>query len=230
MEQFTNPTDANPFELDKNCVFYSNHFIIDDLKIDYSDIATIVWKNSRKTMNGFDINSDTDYVLLATKENYSPDLTDKNSESLFYAGKDFSFKVGIIKTHRAFLKRQSFVHNFLYEISRSHRIEKALNTISKFGYITPHNELKIFDNGDFINNGKFEGNLLERFRENKLINGVKYGGYSHNVTNPYEFGFIKGTRFFGIFEDKFIFHNVSNADIMDILFHNLFKNGKLSAF
>lgn len=230
MKNFQQPTDENPFELDKDCILYSSHFTIDNLNIDYKDIVTIVWKNSKKTMNGYDINSDTDYVLLATKEKFSPDLTDKDSDSFFYAAKDFSIKIGLIKTHRDFIKKQAFVHNFLYEISKTHRIEKSLNAIKKFGYLTPQYGLKIYDNGDVFYNEKLEGNLLERFKENKLINGVSFGGYNNKISNPYEFGFIKKSSFFGIFEDKFVYHNISNSDIMHILYGNLFKNGKLSIF
>lgn len=231
MEQFTKPTDSTPFKLDENCIFYSEHFIIDNCRIDYSDIAVIIWKNSNKKMNGFNINSESEYLLISNKDKdkYIPDFTNANW-SKGVSANDFSFKEGLIKNHRDFVKRQKFIHNFLYEISRPFRIEKTLNSIVELGYLTQNAELKIFDNGDFVFLGNFEGNLLERFRKDKFINGQKYGGYSNSVSNPYEFGFVKGTKFFGILEDKFVFDNIINADVIEILCSNLFKNGRLSAF
>lgn len=230
MAKIITPSDTNPFELDKNCFFYSDYYIIDGKKIFYKDIACIIWKSSKKNMNGYNLNSNTDYMVLATKENYIPDMTSSSFDSKFYACDDFSYQTGIIKTHRDFLKRQAYIHSFLFEISRQHRFEKTINSLSKYGYLSPNEEIKIFDNGDLFLNEKLEGNLVERHKAGKIINGVKYGGYNNKVSNPYEFGFVKSASFFGIFENRFVFQNICNYDIMDILFNNLFQKGKLSNF
>jgi len=236
MNKFEAPTDLNPFELDTNCIFYSDNYNIDGLEVLYKDISQIIWSSSRQLMNGFEINSKSDYLVVATKKDYlvpPPEtLTEEQiiEEELMYACNDFSFQTGIIKNDRNFLKRQKYIHHYLFERTKKARLKKTLNTINKYGFIEIYKGAKLYDNGDMIVNGKLEGNFKEKFESNDLITGVKYGGYSNNVNDPYEFGFKKGRKFLGLIEDNFVFRNVTNTDIYDLLFENLFKNGNLSKF
>ncbi len=236
MSEFEIPTDKKPFELDENCTFYSDHYKIDGLEVLYDDVAQIIWNNGRQSMNGFEINSKSDYVVIATKKDFlissAETLTEEQieKEELLYACDDFSFQTGIIKTHRNFLKRQKFIHHFLFEKTRKSRLEKTLNSLKKDGFIEIYAGAKLFDNGDMIVNGKLEGNFKEKFESDELITGVKYGGYSNNVSDPYQFGFKKGRKFLGLIENNFVFRNITNTDVFDILFSNLFKNGNLSKF
>ncbi|GGE28999.1 hypothetical protein [Psychroflexus planctonicus] len=225
MNKFEIPTDLQPFVLDENCIFFSDHYIIDGVEVFYKDITHIISSNARQAMNGFEINSESTYFVNASKSDII--LMD---DELIYAFNDFSFKTGLIKTHRKFIKKQKFIHNFLFEKTKKYRLEKSIKTLKQIGYIEIYEGAKIYDNGDMIVNGKLEGNFNEKFKTGKLITGVKYGGYSNNVSDPYEFGFIKGTKFFGIIEDKFVYKNVINTDIFDILFTNLFRNNGLSIF
>lgn len=230
MTKFEQPSDKTPFLLDDNCIFYSNYFQIDGRKVFYKDIATILWTIKKNNMNGFNLYSNVDYMVLATKENYIEDMTSNKFSSFFYACDDFSFKSGLIKTQKNFINRQNYIHSYLYEISRPYRFEKTINSLTKYGYLTPYEHIKIFDNGDLYFNNKLEGNFLVKHKEGKIINGSKYGGYKNNISDPYELGFIKSTSFFGIHENKVVFSNITNKDIMDLLLNNLFKNGKLSKY
>ncbi|MFV0531844.1 MAG: hypothetical protein ACK5MD_10475 [Flavobacteriales bacterium] len=236
MKEFEIPTDQNPFELDKDCIFYSDHYIVDGQEVLYDDVAQIIWNNARQSMNGFQINSKSDYLVVATKKDYlvppAGTLTEEQieKEELLYACDDFSFQTGIIKTHRNFLKRQKFIHHFLFERTKKSRLTKTLNSLKKDGFIEIYAGAKLFDNGDMIINGKMQGNFRDKFKSGEIITGVKYGGYSNNVSDPYEFGFKKGRKFLGLVEDNFVFRNVTNTDVFDILFSNLFKNGNLSKF
>lgn len=237
MKEFEIPTDQNPFELDKNCLFYSNYYIIDGRKVIYDDISQILWSNSKQSMNGFEINSKTDYFVYATKSDFlflpslvTQELSEEEQEELLYAFDDFSFEIGLIKTQRSFLKRQIFIHNFLYEKTRESRIRKTINTLKNFGFIEIFEGAKLYDNGDVAVKDNHVGNFRSKFESNELINGVKYGGYSNKVYDPYEFGFKKGSKFFGLIEDNFVFRNIINTDIFEILLSNLFKNGNLSKF
>jgi hypothetical protein len=230
MIKFEQPSDKTPFLLDENCIFYSNYFQIDGRKVFYKDIATILWIAENKKMNGYNLNSKINYMVLATREDYIEEMTSIKFDSFFYACDDFSYQTGLIKTQQNFINRQNFIHNFLYQISRPYRFERSIKSLLKYGYLTPHEQVKVFDNGDLYINNNFEGNFLEKHKEGKLINGAKYGGYKNSISNPYELGFVKKSSFFGIIENKAIFLNISNTDIMDLLLNNLFKNGKLSKY
>jgi hypothetical protein len=236
MKNNEKPSDNNPFELDESCTFYSDHYLIDEVEVLYDDVSSIIWNNARQSMNGFKINSKSDYIVVATKKDFlvppAGTVTEEQieKEELLYACDDFSFQTGIIKTHRNFLKRQKFIHNFLFERTRKSRLTKTLNTLKKDGFIQIYEGARLFDNGDMFLNGKLEGNFIEKFKSGKLITGVNYGGYSNNVSDPYEFGFQKGKKFFGLLENNFVYRNIENTDVFDILFSNLFKNGNLSKF
>lgn len=203
MKEFEIPTDKKPFELDEGCVFYSDHYLIDGLEVLYDDVSQIIWNNGRESMNGFEINSKSDYIVIATKKDYlvppPENVTEEQfeKEELLYACDDFSFKTGLIKTHRNFLKRQRFIHHFLFERTRKSRLTKTLNSLKKDGFIELFDGAKLFSNGDIIVNGKLEGNFKDKFESGDLISGVKYGGYSHNISDPYEFGFKKERSFLG---------------------------------
>lgn len=225
MTEFEIPTDQKPFELDANCIFYSDHYVIDGLEVLYDDIAQIVWSNARQSMNGFEINGESKYFAIATKKDTIP----SDDESI-YSFDDFSFKTGLIKTHRKFLKRQKFIHSFLFAKTKESRLVKTINSLKQDGFIEIYEGAKLYDNGDMVVNGKLEGNFKDKFESGELITGIKYGGYSNNISDPYEFGFKKGRKFLGLVEDNFVFKNVVNTDVFDILFSNLFKNGKLSSF
>jgi len=236
MKKFEIPADNNPFELDESCTFYSDHYLIDNVEVLYDDVSSIIWNNARQSMNGFEINSKSDYLVVATKKDFlvppagtvSEEQMEK--EELLYACDDFSFQTGIIKTHRNFLKRQKFIHNFLFNRTKKSRLTKTLNTLKRDGFIEIYKDAKLFDNGDMVVNGKLEGNFIEKFKNGQLITGVNYGGYSNNVSDPYEFGFKKDKKFFGLMENNFVYRNIENTDVFDILFSNLFKNGNLSKF
>jgi hypothetical protein len=234
MNEFEIPTDQKPFKLDENCTFYSDHYIVDGTEVLYDDVAQIIWNNGRQSTNGFEINSKSDYLVVATKKDFlappSATLEQIEKEELLYACDDFSFQTGIIKTHRNFLKRQRFIHHFLFERTKKSRLEKTLNSLKKDGFIEIYSSAKLFDNGDMVVKGKLEGNFKEKFESDELITGVKYGGYSNNVSDPYEFGFKKGRKFLGLIESSFVFRNIKNTDVFDTLFSNLFKNGNLSKF
>jgi hypothetical protein len=230
------PSDNNPFELDETCTFYSDHYLIDDVEVLYKDVSSIIWNNSRESMNGFEINSKSNYLVIATKKDFLPPPSgtfteeEMEKEEYLYSCDDFSFTTGLIKTHRNFLKRQKFIHSFLFEKTRKARLTKTLNTLERDGFIQIYRGARLFDNGDMVLHGKLEGNFFEKFKNNQVINGVRFGGYSNNVSDPYEFGFKKERKFFGILENNFVYKNVENTDVFDILFSNLFKNGSLSKF
>jgi hypothetical protein len=201
---------------------------MDDEKYPYDELALILFTGNSKSINGVSLNHKIQMTLFfSDKEHFSYPFP---SEDEFYnATAKFEYERGLIPTNAIIGKKLEFIYEYLSNKTFENRINKYFLSLKKYGKFTVFRDYFVFnDNGDLYENGKFIGNFKERYEKDKLINGLSYGGYSNKTTDPFIYGFEKGTKYLGLISDNFEFRNIINRDIMSILFNNLYKTGKMS--
>lgn len=104
-----------------------------------------------------------------------------------------------------------------------------MNFLRKDGFYI-FGSLKFNDNGDVFQNNIFQGNIRKAYKEEKLIMGDSFNSYKISQVDPYRFGIIKGSKFFGLAHDIFEVRNCFNKDVFDLLVKNCIRNGKMSDF
>lgn len=222
------PSTDKPLEYDSNCIFYEDYLHLDGEKYPYSELGLILYYHEEKYMNGVKLNGKILMMLFFLKNNILP-CPPKESDFSGYA--EFNFERGLIPTGYKQGKKLEVIHQFLSEKTFENRLKLIIASLQTRGCFSFTEGTQIFyDNGDVYDNGKLQGNFRERLSADELIDGEKYGGYSNKVNNPFVYGFEKGTKFFGLIADNFVFNNITNRDVMKVLLHNLYKNGKMSSF
>ncbi|MHA3789004.1 hypothetical protein ACX0HA_12385 [Flavobacterium hauense] len=222
------PSANKPLEYDSKCIFYEDYLHLDGEKYPYSELGLILYYNEEKYMNGVKLNGKILMMLFFLKNNILP-CPPKENDFSGYA--EFNFERGLIPTGLKQGKKLEVIHQFLSKKTFESRLKLIIASLQTRGCFSFTEGTQIFyDNGDVYDNGKLQGNFRERLSADKLIDGEKYGGYSNKVNNPFVYGFEKGTKFFGLMADNFVFNNVTNRDVMKVLLHNLYKNGKMSSF
>lgn len=222
--KFEIPTDTKPYYYDNDCIFYSNHFIVDGEKYNYSEIVGIVYKANERYVNGVRTSGKAEAIFYFTKSNET--ILDFDSPDL--GTFSMNLQKGIIP-NRSKTDNFNFALEFLTKISFQNRLNRYLYFLRKDGCFV-YGTLKFQDNGDIFSDNVLHGNIRKAFREEKLIFGDSFRTYKHSQENPYRFGIIKGSKFFGLAHDIFEIENCFNKDIFDLLVKNCIKNGKMSEF
>ena len=222
--KFEIPTNVKPFYYDNDCIFYSNHFVVDGEQYNYSEIVGIIYEANERRMNGVRTSGKAEAIFYFTKSNDTIldfDSPDMGTFSL-------NLQKGIIPS-RSKTDNFNFVIEFLTNISFQNRLNRYLNFLRRDGFFV-FGSLKFQDNGDVFQNNVFQGNIRKAYREEKLIFGDFFSTYKHSHVDPYRFGIIKGNKFFGLAHDIFELRNCFNKDIFDLLAENCIHNGKMSEF
>jgi hypothetical protein len=222
--KFEIPTDFNPYYYDNDCVFYSKHFIVDGEKYDYDEIVGIIYEADERYMNGIRTSGKAEANFYFTKSNDTILDFDSPDMSTF----SLNLQRGIIP-NRNKTDNFNFVVEFLTNISFQNRLSRYLNFLKKDGYFI-FGSFKFYDNGDIYTSDVLQGNIRKAFKEEKLIFGDSFSTYKHSQVNPYRFGIIKGSKYFGLAHDIFEIKNCFNKDIFDLLVKNCIKNGNMSEF
>jgi hypothetical protein len=221
---FEIPTNAKPFIYDNDCIFYSNHFIVDGEQYNYNDIVAIIYEANEKRVNGVRTSGKAEATFYFTKSNTTILDFDSPDMGVFC----LNLQKGIIP-NKSKIDKFNFVINFLTNISFQNRLNRYLNFLRKDGFYI-FGSLKFHDNGDIFQNDVFQGNIRKAFKEEKLIFGDSFNSYKIKQVDPYVFGIIKGSKLFGLLNDVFELRNCFNKDIFDLLAKNCIKNGKMSEF
>lgn len=217
-----------PIEYDANCHFFQDYMIMDNEKYPYEELAIIIYNANSKYVNGIRINHFIQLTLYFINKDYIP--FPMNSSQLSGIAQ-FNYEKGLIPTNLKLGKIIEFINSYLQTKTFEKRLKRHLNSLEMYNKFSFGEGLPVFfNNGDLFNNGIFEGNLKVMNDNDKIIDGEKYGGYKNKVSNPYTYGFEKGTKFFGLIADKVEFGNTINRDIMYVLFNNLYKRGKMNKF
>lgn len=222
--KFEIPTDAKPYYYDNDCVFYSNHFIVDGEQYNYNEIVAIIYEANERYMNGVRTSGKAEASFYFTKSNDT--ILDFDSPDMGIFSLDL--QKGIIPS-RSKTDNFNFVVEFLTNISFQNRLNRYLNFLKKDDFFV-FGSFKFHDNGDIYSDNVFQGNIRKAFKEEKLIFGDSFSTYKHRQVDPYRFGIIKGSKFFGLAHDIFEIRNAFNKDIFDILVKNCIRNGKMSEF
>lgn len=222
--KFEIPTNAKPFYYDNDCIFYSNHFVVDGEQYNYNEIVGIIYEANERRMNGVRTSGKAEAIFYFTKSNDTIldfDSPDMGTFSL-------NLQKGIIPS-RSKTDNFNFVIEFLTNISFQNRLNRYLNFLRKDGFYI-FGSLKFNDNGDVFQNNIFQGNIRKAYKEEKLIMGDSFNSYKISQVDPYRFGIIKGSKFFGLAQDIFEVRNCFNKDVFDLLVKNCIRNGKMSDF
>ena len=222
--KFEIPTDFKPYYYDNDCVFYSKHFIVDGEKYDYDEIVGIIYEADERYMNGIRTSGKAEANFYFTKSNDTILDFDSPDMSIF----SLNLQRGILP-NRSKTDNFNFVVEFLTNISFQNRLNRYLNFLKKDGYFI-FGSLKFYDNGDIYTSDVLQGNIRKAFKEDKLIFGDSFSTYKHRQVNPYRFGIIKGSKYFGLAHDIFEIKNCFNKDIFDLLVANCLKTGNMSGF
>jgi hypothetical protein len=217
-----------PIEYDENCIFFDHYLIMDNERYDYNELSIITYIGESNFMNGVTIKQDISLSLIFIKQDYLPFPINENTISGIV---EFDYKRGLIPTNKKLGKIIEFMYNYLKELTLENRLKKHIKSLVLHGKFSFWEGLPIYyNNGDFYSNNEYLGNFKEMFLKGKIIDGERYGGYKNRTINPYTYGFERGTKFFGLVQDKVEFNNIINRDVMYILFANLYKNGKMNKF
>jgi hypothetical protein len=213
------PSDQKPYFYDNDCIFYSNHFIVDGEEYKYNEIVGIIYIANENYMNGVRTSGKAEAHFYFTKSNIT--ILDDSSQDLGIF--TLNLQKGILPS------KSNYVVEFLTNISFQNRLNRYLDFLKKDGCFV-FGSFKFHDNGDIYSNNILQGNIRKAFKEEKLIFRDSFRTYKHSQEDPYRFGIIKGSKFFGLAHDIFEIRNVFNKDIFDLLVKNCIKNGKMSEF
>ena len=222
--KFEIPTDIRPYYYDNDCIFYSNHFIVDEIQYNYNEIVGVIYEANERTMNGVRTSGKVEVHFYFTKSNDTILDFDSPDMSTF----SLNLQKGILPS-RSKIDNFNFVVEFLTNISFQNRLNRYLSFFKKDGYCV-YGSFKFHDNGDIYSNNVFQGNIRKAFKDEKLIFGDSFSTYKQRIVDPYRFGIIKGSKFFGLAHDIFEIRNCFDKDIFDLLVKNCIRNGKMSEF
>ena len=223
MGLFSTEQISMPATYDADCIFHEEHLLMDGEIYPYSEISILIYDGNSKYMNGVQLNKKINFTICFLKSGTLPyPFTEENMSGFA----TFSYERGLIPTDVRKGKVLEFVYDYLQKKTFNQRLNLFIRTLEKFNKFSFYEDLPEFhNNGDLYHGGKLEGNLLERFEKGKIIDGTKYGGYSNKTSDPFLFGFERGTKFFGLMADNVTFGNTINRDVLYVLLDNLFKTG-----
>lgn len=215
-----------PIEFDKSCHFHEDYLIMDGKKYRYNELFSIIYTDDSRYVNGVRISHKINMILAFTNKDYIPfPIEDED----FTGIAKFDFDRGLVPTNTRLGKVLEFIFKYLQSKTFEQRLQRQLKSLDIYGKFSFFDDLPVFfNNGDLFINGKFVGNLKEKYDNGKIIDGERYGGYKDKHSNPYVYGFEKGTKFFGLISEKVEFANNINRDVMNRLFNNLYRTGKMN--
>lgn len=228
MSLFSKDNWEFPIEYDKDCHFYEEYLILDGKKYQYNELSIINFKEKSKYVNGVKITNDIKMLLAFSNLDYMPYPFPSDGKGFTgFAG--FNFENGLIPTGSKQGRVLKYMNLYLQKKTFSDRYLRHINSLKRLGKFTFSEGYYVFcDNGNIMLNDEILGNFKKMYDQGKIFDGSKYGGYKNKIVDPYIYGFEKGTKFFGLISDKVSFENISNKDVMEILFDNLYKTGKMS--
>lgn len=218
------PTEEEPIRYDDNCVFYTDRLVMDGDVFLYNNIVYIIFEQVVDKMNGYKLKDDITFKWFSTTNEIN--YLDIDGNFFLDDAVNFDFKKGILPTFNKKGKIIRSLYEYISRVTFEKRLSLYFNTFKKYGKINMY-DLTIHNNGDLYDEGKYEGNIVEKYESGKLLWGDSYGSYSNNVNDPYHFGFIKGSKFFGLVTDEFAIRNTINKDVFDKMIGRLISNGKL---
>lgn len=212
------PIIIDEVELHKDFLLYNNE------KEEYKELTAIVFNHNIDSINGVTSKEEITFGCYFYESDDQLFNTDDENTILR--------EIILIYDANMFLKDKDkkekilFIYNFLTNITFESRLSKYYYFLKRDGFFLLSG-IKFFNNGDIYENGVYQGNIRQAFKENKLIHGERFGTYKSSYDNPYLFAIIKGRKFLGFVEDRFEFYNQFNKDIFDILVENCIKHGKM---
>lgn len=178
------PSDDKPF-LFNEFTFFSNTFKINGIQYYYHDICSLYMLSKQTTFNFI-----TDYeinfkLLLNRKSGKDFPLENRLNDDII----DLSAESFMIYRNKKNRDKSIFLYEFLSNLTFKLRLQRYIDCLQIDGYFTYPYEIKIYRNGDVYRANQLKGNIVEAYRNGKLVYGdSKFLSLTGNYSSdPYLF-------------------------------------------